>query len=59
MKKQGFNSRLNESLGERNGKKSQSMKSRRDESESMSKRKFGGNKSMAYHSNNIKAHKKM
>ena len=57
--KQGYNARLDESLGARNGRNSQSMKSRRDESESMSKRKFGGNKSMAYHSNNIKAHKKM
>jgi|TARA_B100000780_G_C20865635_1_gene344229 hypothetical protein len=41
MKKQGFNSRLNESLGERNGKKSQSMKSRRDESKAMSKKMYG------------------
>jgi|TARA_R110000803_G_scaffold80198_4_gene145957 hypothetical protein len=30
--KQGYNSRLDESLGSRNGKKSQSYKARRDES---------------------------
>ena len=35
--KQGYNSRLDESLGARNGKKSQSMKARRDESKGMSK----------------------
>ena len=35
--KQGYNSRLDESLGARNGKKSQSMKSRRNESKSMMK----------------------
>ena len=37
MKKQGYNSRLDESLGARNGKKSQSMKSRRNESKGMMK----------------------
>jgi hypothetical protein len=37
MKKQGYNSRLDESLGRRNGKKSQSMKSRRNESKGMTK----------------------
>ena len=31
-KKQGANDRLDESLGARNGKKSQSLKARRDES---------------------------
>ena len=31
-KKQGYNDRLDESLGARNGKKSQSFKARRDES---------------------------
>jgi len=37
-KKQGYNARLNESLGERNkGKKSQSLKSRRDESKGTEK----------------------
>ena len=30
--KQGYNARLDESMGARNGKKSQSMKDRRDES---------------------------
>ena len=49
---QGYNSRLDESLGSRNGKKSQSMKSRRDESKSMSKKmyghSYGADKSMSY-----------
>ncbi len=36
MKKQGYNSRLDESLGNKHGKKSQSMKDRRDESKAMS-----------------------
>jgi ribosomal protein L25 (general stress protein Ctc) len=48
-KKQGYNARLDDSLGSKNGKKSQSMKDRRDESEGMEKskgnRKFSGNKS--------------
>lgn len=48
-KKQGYNARLDDSLGSKNGKKSQSMKDRRDESEgmekSMGKRKYSGNKS--------------
>ena len=52
MKNQGYNSRLNESLGSRNGKKSQSMKSRRNESKSMSKKmyghSYGADKSMSY-----------
>jgi len=40
MKKQGYNARLDESLGMRNkGKKKQSMKSRRDESKGMEKAK--------------------
>ncbi len=47
--KQGYNSRLDDSLGAKHGKKSQKMKARRDESEgmekSMGKRKFSGNKS--------------
>ncbi len=38
MKKQGYNSRLDESLGARNGKKSQSYKDRRDESKGIMKR---------------------
>ena len=37
VKKQGYNDRLDESLGARNGKKSQSLKSRRDESKGMEK----------------------
>jgi hypothetical protein len=52
MDKQGYNSRLDESLGARNGKKKQSMKSRRDESKSMSKKmyghSYGADKSMSY-----------
>ena len=36
-RKQGFNDRLHESLGMRNGKKSQSLKSRADESKAMEK----------------------
>jgi len=59
--KQGFNSRLNESLGARNGKKSQSMKDRRDESKSMSKKmyghSYGADKSMSYrHTHKIVRH---
>ena len=37
VKKQGYNDRLDESFGARNGKKSQSLKSRRDESKGMEK----------------------
>ena len=36
-KKQGYTERLDESLGARRGKKSQSMKARRDESKGMEK----------------------
>ena len=36
-KKQGYNDRLDESLGARNGAKSQSLKARRDESKGMEK----------------------
>ena len=50
MKKQGYNDRLDESMGARNGPRTQGMKARRDESEGMEKamgrRKFAGNKSM-------------
>ena len=50
MKKQGYNARLDESLGSKNGKKSQSMASRRKESEAMEKmegkRKFSSDKKM-------------
>lgn len=50
-KKQGYNARLDESIGERNrGKKKQSLKSRRKESEGMEKaegkRKYSGAKTM-------------
>ena len=38
---QGYNSRLDESLGAKNGKNSQSMKSRRDESKGMAKAMTG------------------
>jgi hypothetical protein len=52
MKKQGYNSRLDESLGAKNGKKTQSMKSRRDESKAMSKKAsghaYGGDHGMHY-----------
>ena len=59
---QGYNSRLDESLGARNGKKSQSMKSRRDESKGMSKKMYkhayGADKSMSYrHVSSWKTHK--
>jgi len=61
MDKQGYNSRLDESLGARNGKKKQSMKSRRDESKGMSKKMYGhaygADKSMSYrHSSDWKTH---
>jgi hypothetical protein len=52
MKKQGYNSRLDESLGMKNGRNSQSMKARRDESKGMSKKMYGhaygGDHSMKY-----------
>ena len=52
MKKQGYNARLDDSMGAKNGKKKQSMKSRRDECEgmekSMGKRKFAGDKAMKF-----------
>ncbi len=38
---QGYNARLDESLGARNGKKTQSMKSRRNESKGMAKAMTG------------------
>tara|TARA_E500000318_G_C3547242_1_gene207267 strand:- start:728 stop:943 length:216 start_codon:yes stop_codon:yes gene_type:complete len=64
MKKQGYNDRLDDSLGAKNGKKSQSMKDRRDESKAMSKKiykhAYGGDHSMAYESHgekgSVKAH---
>jgi hypothetical protein len=52
MGKQGYNDRLDESMGERNGPAMQGMKARRDESEgmeeSMGKRKFAGDKAMKF-----------
>jgi hypothetical protein len=39
--KQGYNSRMDESLGARNGKKKQSLKDRRDESKAMNKKTTG------------------
>ena len=49
---QGYNARLDDSMGAKNGKKKQSMKSRRDESEgmekAMGKRKFAGDKAMKF-----------
>ena len=48
-KKQGYNARLDESLGARNGKKSQPIKMRRKESKgakkAAGKRAYSGNKS--------------
>ena len=51
--KQGYNARLDESLGMKHkGAHSQSMKSRRDESKAMSKKDYGhaygGDHSMSY-----------
>ena len=53
MHKQGYNSRLDESLGNKHkGAHSQSMKDRRDESKAMSKKDYGhaygGDHSMSY-----------
>ena len=49
---QGYNARLDDSMGAKNGKKKQYMKSRRDESEgmeeSMCKRKFAGDKAIKF-----------
>ena len=57
MKHQGYNARLDESLGMKHGKKSQSMKARRDESKAMSKKMYGhaygADKGMEYRSNNL------
>lgn len=41
MKKQGYNAKMNESLGARNGKKSQSMADRRAEAKGMNKKMTG------------------
>ena len=56
--KQGYNARLDDSLGAKNGKKSQSYKARRDESKAMSKKlykhAYGGDHSMVYESDGEK-----
>jgi|TARA_R110001606_G_scaffold397459_1_gene573936 hypothetical protein len=61
MKNQGYNSRLDESLGSRHGKKSQSMHSRRDESKAMSKKMYGhaygADRGMEYREGNLKVRK--
>jgi len=60
--KQGYNARLDESLGAKNGKKSQSMKSRRDESKGMAKSMTGhaysGDHSMSdkHYPKSVKSH---
>jgi hypothetical protein len=50
MMAQGYNDRLDEAMGARNGNKKQPMRARRDESEgmerAMGKREFAGDKSM-------------
>ena len=64
MKKQGYNARLDESLGMKHkGAHKQSLKDRRDESKAMSKKDYGhaygGDHGMSYESfkvNNVKAH---
>ena len=62
MKKQGYNARLDESLGSKHrGAHSQSLKDRRDESKAMSKKDYGhaygGDHNMSYEKiNNVKAH---
>ena len=55
MKKQGYNARLDESIGARHkGPHKQSLKDRRDESKAMSKKiyghAFGADKGMEYRS---------
>ena len=58
--KQGYNARLDESLGARHGKKSQSFKDRRDESKAMSKKiyghAYGADHSMSYEKRSEKKH---
>tara|TARA_B100000965_G_scaffold399383_1_gene419250 strand:- start:5486 stop:5701 length:216 start_codon:yes stop_codon:yes gene_type:complete len=57
---QGYNARLDESLGAKNGKKSQSFKDRRDESKAMSKKiyghAYGADHSMSYEKRSVKKH---
>lgn len=57
--KQGYNSRLDETLGAKHGKKSQSYASRRHESEAMEKKDYGhkyGSDSKMDYRNNFKNH---
>jgi len=58
--KQGYNARLDESLGARHGKKSQSFKDRRDESKAMSKKiyghAYGADHSMKYEKRKVGDH---
>mgnify|MGYP003134381890 CR=1 FL=1 len=62
MKKQGYNARLDDSLGNKHkGPHKQSLKDRRDESKAMSKKDYGhaygGDHNMSYEKiNNVKAH---
>tara|TARA_Y100000593_G_scaffold14401_1_gene27286 strand:+ start:4365 stop:4574 length:210 start_codon:yes stop_codon:yes gene_type:complete len=62
MKKQGYNARLDESLGNKHrGHHKQSLKDRRDESKAMSKKDYGhaygGDHNMSYEKiNNVKKH---
>lgn len=63
MKKQGYDARLDESLGMREGKESekkQSYKARRDESKgmekAMGKRAYSGDRMMDRHSDHTLAH---
>jgi len=63
MKKQGYNARLDESLGNKHkGSHKQSLKSRRDESKAMSKKDYGhaygGDHSMKYEKHYPKSVKK-
>ena len=58
--KQGYNARLDESLGARHGKKSESFKDRRDEIKAMAKKiyghAFGADHSMSYEKRSVKKH---
>jgi hypothetical protein len=61
MKHQGYNDRLDESLGMKHkGPHKQSMKDRRDESKAMSKKEsghaYGGDHSMKHYPKSVKAH---
>tara|TARA_R100001440_G_scaffold68665_1_gene90274 strand:- start:1041 stop:1262 length:222 start_codon:yes stop_codon:yes gene_type:complete len=60
-KSQGYNDRLDESLGMKHkGPHKQSMKDRRDESKAMSKKQsghaYGGDHSMKHYPASVKAH---